>query len=79
MDDEQVKFLADAIVAISQDVDFSKLPESRQEILKSVWVNFVTARTTLEQPDWGTLFNMVMVALPEDDARIFARTVEKFS
>ncbi len=79
MDEEQVQFLADAIGAISQDIDFIKLPESRQKILQTVWIQFVTARTTLEQPDWGTLFNMVMVALPDDDARIFSRTAAKFS
>jgi len=79
MDNEEMDFIADAILSIAQDIDFINLPESRQKILKSVWVSYVTARTTFEQPDWGTLFNIVMVALPEDDARIFARTVAKFS
>lgn len=79
MDDESAKFLAHALVAVSQDIDFIKLPESRQKKLESVWVNFVTARNRLEQPDWGTLMALVLAALPDDEARIFSRTVAKFS
>ena len=76
MDEAQAKFHARAI---AEDPAFSRLPDARQKSLQAVWIQFVTARTTLDNPDWGTLFNMVMTALPQDDAEVFARAAEKFS
>ena len=71
--------LADALVAISNNPVFETLPEERRKRLENTWAQFVTTRVSLDQPDWGTLVTLLMVALPDIEAKIFAETLEKFS
>jgi len=71
--------LAEALTAITNNPMFETLSEERKKRLEATWVQFVTTRTTLDQPDWGTLVTTLMIALPDTEAKVFAETLEKFS
>jgi len=71
--------LAEALIAISNNPLFETLPEERKKRLEATWVQFVTTRSSLDQPDWGTLITTLMIALPDIEAKVFAETLEKFS
>lgn len=78
MDDHDEK-ISEILLFLEQDPDFAKLPDSRQESLKTAWENFVTTRLTQDTPNWGTLISLLLSSYSDDEAEIFSRALEKIT